>query len=207
MSKKCVVIICTILALLIIAALYFYSRHNTSEALAHNIPVFSYDKAKTKGWWSVGNINAQESVDPEQYDAQASGPINELPTASLTLHHGGPDDPEHTDRCFASLFYYSHPLKDIEAAYAEREQEMSKWGGSFEALDSKELTIKTHEGNKPYELRQYHTKTAMAGEYMSGVQVGFVALENGHIHIQGICQGPEYLNLTLPIIPSVSLRI
>jgi hypothetical protein len=105
-----------------------------------------------------------------------------------------------------SFSYYDFPVQSVEAAYAERETTMSSWGGSFEPLQSQENSIITPEGTKQYELRGYHTKTASSEKYLSGTQFGFIALNNGHIKIQGTCNTPEDLTLTLPIIAVVQLQ-
>lgn len=171
------------------------------------VPVFTFNQTLAPGWFNTSNYNSQANVDPETYDESISEPINQLPIASTGVHHNGPDNTDqHPDNCFVLFSYYDYPLDDILAAYTEYEERMNTWG-SFEQLGVSEQTITTPEGDKLYHLCNYQTIVDGGSNYMSGNQIGFVALSSGHIRIQGVCQTAKDLHLSTAILSSVQLRL
>lgn len=182
------------------ASLFIQARNNSAPALA-----FEFDSSSHDGWWSAGNTDVQDSAKSSNYNEVSYGPISDLPTASISVHHGGPNDEQPEDGCFFSFAYYNQPLTSLDTAYSNYESKL-KEAGLFEQIDSHEKTLPTPEGVKSYSLRSYHTKVEAPGEYMSGTQVGFIKLSEGHIEVRGTCQTPEDTALTLPVMDAVSLK-
>lgn len=191
------------------AAAFSYVRSQneatgTEQASSH--PVFHFDESQAPGWRSIGNTNPQSTVDTETYDEENFGSISQLPVANILVHHGGPDDEPLPDRCFVSLSYYDFPIESAADAHDKDEQEATKWGGSVELIDTRQKTIETFDGEKTYELRSYDSKVGTPGEFMSGIQAGFVTFDNSHIEVRGTCQTAEDSPLTLPIMDAISLH-
>lgn len=199
-AKILVISVIALAGVALAAGLFIQARNNAAPALA-----FEFDSSSHDGWWSAGNTNVQDSARSANYSEASYGPISDLPTASISVHHGGPNDEQPEDRCFLSFAYYDQPLKDIEAAYSNYESKLNE-SGTFEQIGSHEKTLPTPEGVKSYNLHSYHTKAGAPGEYMSGTQVGFLKLNEGHIEVRGTCQTPEDTALTLPVMDAVSLK-
>lgn len=180
---------------------YLYMKTN-EETQKPNAPVFTVDESQTMGWWSSPNTNAQASTNEDEYQY---GPFEELPIATIMVHHNSPDGERHADSCFVSFSYYDYLQASAAEAYDKFEARLTEFGSSYEPLGSTPQTISTPWGEKSYELRSYHTKATSAGEYLSGLQMGYVALDGGHITVQTVCKTPEDSALTLPIIPAVRL--
>lgn len=206
MKKKFSAMILIILLIGLTAiGVFIYTKNKPATPAATINPVFTYSKAKIADWWSIGNRNPQENIDLAQYDEAAYGPVSKLPVADLTIHHNGPNGKKYDDQCFVSFSHYDYPIESVEKSYQTYEETIDKWG-SFTHLKSQGQTIQTHQGPLTYELRDYHTETDSGGEFMSGAQVGFIALNKSHIAIKSTCKTAENLNLTLPILSAVSLQ-
>ncbi len=188
-----------VLALLCVATIVgLYIFNNPSY------PKFSHDSATIEGWWSSKNENLQK-VARSAGNNYRGDPIDTLPVADLTIHHGdrtGQSNPK--DACFVAFSYYDYPLAGLDAAYVEYE-DRKKAQGELKELDPSEHTITTFEGDETYELRQYDY-TIEGEDVLSGYQVGFVEMQSGHIRIEGVCKTAEDLQLTQPILETVTLN-
>ena len=167
-------------------------------------PKFSYDNAGTEGWWSSKNENLQK-VARSAGNNYRGDPIDTLPVADLTVHHGergSQNNPK--DACFVAFSYYDYPLAGLDAKYVEYE-DRKKAQGELKELDSAQHTIKTFEGDETYELRQYDY-TIEGEDVLSGYQIGFVEMQSGHMRIEGVCKTADDLALTHPILETVTLN-
>lgn len=188
-------------------ALFLHTKARNQSANHNSEFAFFFDSQQVPGWWSAGSTNPRESISPATYDEAMNGPVEKLPAASISIHHGGPEDKASTDHCFVMASYYPYLLDDVAAAYSEFREEQDSWGGRREHLASLQQTISTPEGKKPYELLRYRSvQPNDSREYLSGYQIGFVSLTNGHLRIEGVCKTPDDLALTLPVLPTLSLR-
>lgn len=195
-------------AILLIAALgssaYFIFLRPSEAASTNNELRFVADEHRLMGWWASPNTNAQAEVDREAYNEEQFGSIETLPVADLAVHHNTPDGKTYPDNCFISYSYYDYPLSDVAASYSKKEAEMNQYG-SAELLSSSDQSIATPRGSISYELRSYHVKANSSGQYLSGLQIGYAPLDEGHIFVQSVCKTPEDSALTLPLLSAVRL--
>lgn len=170
-------------------------------------PIFSFDATKAPEWWNGGNRNTQTDAktNASTYNEAANGPIKQLPTASIGINHNSPGSNQHDDGCFINYAYYDYQLDDLSSAYKNYEDRKTKWG-ELKQIDSLEQSIMTHEGTVPYELRQYDYTINTEEDILSGYQIGFAAMANGHLRIEGVCETADDLALTLPVLAAVTLR-
>lgn len=169
-------------------------------------PQFSYNSWGRDGWYESynGNLQAYATGLGDQYKGKE--PIEKLSIADLTVHHGeiGADKtPE--DNCFIGFSYFDYALENgLEAAYKEYEEGMIV-EGNLESFSSRANSLKTPDGNKEYELRQYDF-TVEGVTTLSGYQIGYIDLESAHIKIDGACRSTDDLALTLPILDAVTFK-
>ena len=207
MSKKFIISGAIVLAAVAGVAVYLYTQRPSAQAAAAQQPAFSFDSSHTTDWWSNGNSNPRDDIDPSTYDESLNGPIDSLPVSDLRVHHGGPGHATPADNCFVSASYYDHRLDDVAAAYSEYRQPTDKWGGTREQLGEISRTITTPEGEKSYQLLRYHfIQPGGSQEYLSGYQIGFANLAHGHLRIESVCKTPADLDLTLPILDRIQLH-
>lgn len=189
--------------LALIAVIAFIAGLYVSNTTSY--PTFSSDSSKTSGWWSSENENMQKVAKSAGSSYRGTEPIDKLPVADLTIHHGEKGTamaPE--DSCFTAFSYYDYPLDGLDAAYGEY-KDRKEAQGVLKELEPRELTIKTFEGDEKYTLRQYDY-TIEGEDVLSGYQVGFIELNDGYVRVEGVCKTAKDLALNLPIFESVSLN-
>jgi hypothetical protein len=164
-------------------------------------PAFSFDASNATGWWGSDNINVQD-VAGNNY--QGEEPKDKLPVADLTVHHGRPGETTPEDSCFTLFSYYDYPLEGIDAAhqdYIDRKEEL----GTLEQTNSLRQTIETFEGQKSYDLKQYDYEVE-GQDVLSGYQIGFITMSDGHIRTEGVCKTVKDLELVQPVLQTVRLN-
>lgn len=135
---------------------------------------------------------------------RGSEPIDRLPVADMTVHHGEKGTKAPTDNCFIAFSYYNYPLESLATAYNTYES-LKKEEGSLKPLQETNEIIKTYEGNKEFILRQYDFKVDR-DDALSGYEVGYIELASGHVRVEGVCNTADTLALTVPILGSVTLN-
>lgn len=185
-----------IMLIAVIVALYIFNNPT--------YPKFSYNDTDIEGWWSSKNENLQK-VAKSAGNNYRGEPIDKLPVADLTVHHGergSQSNPE--DSCFVAFSYYDYPLAGLDAAYVEYE-DRKKAEGELTALESSKQTLTTFEGDETYELRHYDL--SIEGEdVLSGYQVGFIEMSEGYVRVEGVCRAAENLEVTKPILEAITLH-
>lgn len=109
--------------------------------------------------------------------------------------------------CFVSVEYQEDVI-DIESKLQENQDILSK-NHQVATLETKELTMKTPEGEKPYSLHQSKI-TSADGSYdktgpKGGNQLGFIQLTDGYIKVLGNCDTAEELPETIAALNSVTM--
>lgn len=169
------------------------------------VPKFSTSLASDSGWWTGHNTNVQAMAKSIGSDYKGEEPIDKLPVADITIHHGEEGSKNApADNCFTSFSYYNQPLNDLAAAYKNYEDRKNQQSHA-EKLEPVKKTITTFEGNKDYELQRYNY--VIEGQnILSGYQVGFIPMSGGYIRTEGVCKTPADLDLLTPIIATVQLN-
>ncbi len=104
--------------------------------------------------------------------------------------------------CMVHFYYMTRPI-DPDTARADFLKTSTDFKGEVREIASKTLSISTPDGNKTYQLHQYHSKSST---YKNGVSLGYIPLENGHVEIKGICDKSDQLDEVLPVIEAVRLE-
>lgn len=170
-------------------------------------PGFAFEAQGVPDWWSSGNawISASD-IEPGTMG------VDELPIASISVHEcsagSGCEEPERDvvgGECFAMAFYKSS-LVDPTVAVASKMDEVRGFGTVVEELAVEELSITTPGGVVKYELHMHGMDNRSSETVMRGSAIGFIALEDGHIEVQGICQEASQLYKVIPVLESIALN-
>lgn len=168
------------------------------------VPTFSSSLSESDEWWTSENTNVQAMAKSLGSNYTGEEPVDKLPVADITIHHGDKDGKTTPDdSCFVAFSYFTYPLDSIEAAHAEYENRKNAQSEAVK-LDSITETLDTFEGNKEYELRRYNY-VIDGQDILSGYEIGFVSMSQSHIRIEGVCKTPENLDLLTPVIKTVTL--
>lgn len=198
MPKKPAPIIYSLIA---IAALFGIGYHIYGRIEASRpLPKFSFDTSKAPGWTGSKSVNIQDVAKSTTYRGEE--PIEALPIADITIHHGSAKDiPE--DNCFTMYSYYRRPLGAADTLYKEYVERKAK-DGTVEELSTTDQTIVTFEGDVSYQLKQLRY-TIEGKDTLQGYAIGFAPLPSGYIRIESVCKTAEDLTLTLPPLSAVTL--
>ena len=187
----------TLIALILLgiaaASVFTYNENNPQ------LPKFSLDSEKAKGWWTSSNVNIQEMARASK-DYQGIEPIDKLPISDLTVHHGSKGKPSE-DGCFISFSYYDYK-EDLDQKYKEYVDRKSE--GEVKTLEPVKKSLKTFEGDKEVTLQRYDY-TIEGQDVLAGYQIGYIALSSGHIRTETVCETPDDLDKSISIIDAVQL--
>lgn len=165
-------------------------------------PKFSYDGSKVSGWKGSENINLQ-TVAGSNY--QGKEPVDKLPVADLTVHHGESSTDIPDDNCFVMFSYFDYLLDDAGEAYKKYE-DSKKHQGSLTVLKPQKARIATYEGVKEFDMRRYDfTVGSDDDSALAGYQIGFIPLAGGYIRTEGVCKTADDLHLISSVVDAVEL--
>lgn len=204
-SKKLLVIISAIVVAgaLIAGGVLLWNHLKTTSTDSIDRPSFTFDTTTALDWWTSGSSWPSDQ-DVTQYEDSAP-----LPIVSFLAFEGVKDANDRIDQCFISASYYEGNV-DISFALQEKEYGMIKGrenSVSLSKIGEVLQTIKTSEGGKEYVIHQYDLTPAEGEEYQRGNEFGYVQLENGYIHIFGVCPTADMLGSTISAISALELKL
>ena len=115
-------------------------------------------------------------------DGWRQGPSNET---SMVLFGNARDDG--TSSCFVSA-QYEPGVVDVSKRLARAQRDVTA-----EKLPSASGVLKTEQGDKPYELHQFHVSGTGDIELMGGLGLGYVQLARGYVQLEAHCNTHEEL--------------
>lgn len=163
-------------------------------------PIFVFNESEAPDWWAGDSYNAQESVNPEEY--QGPEPIDTLPFASINVMKGKKG--EYATSCFVMFSYYNYNA-DISKLKAEKEAGTSSGDMNFKNIGEAQSRIQTIDGMKSFTLTKYELSGPGAENSMKGMSYGWIELKKGYIQVSGVCPTALELDGTLRISEAVSL--
>lgn len=183
----------------LISVFVFWQNGRQGSVATESIPkpFFSFDEAKSPGWWSGGN-NWQDIHDYTGDQITEA----ELPIADISVLQGTRQTP---GNCFVTAFYQKGVV-DIATALKEREDEMisaDEDSSSLKQVGTVQQTILTPDGIKEYTVYQYDMDVP---DVQRGNEFGFIPLDDGYVEVRGVCLTADLLPQTIPTLSAIKLN-
>lgn len=201
-NKKLLSIITLIIAIFICVGVVFALNSKqvlSTFGIASAAPVFTFDEVKGDGWWASENYNSQASANPEEY--KGDEPIDKLPVAGRTVLKGAKG--EYTTSCFVMFAYYDYKT-DVAQLQKEKDDEVAK-STSMKRIGSQELQFSVLGAPKSLTMTNYELIGKEAKDSMKGMSYGWLATDDGHISVSGVCPTAAELKSTAAAINALSL--
>ena len=156
-----------------------HSRVEAAGRSAETSP-FSFNTSGAEGWWQ-GAVDARSIVLFNERDAKG---------------------------CFVSLVY-KEGVVDRDRELSKRKSETESSGQySFVSAGSKQLSLRTSSGQKPYELHLSSIIVpAGADDVKRGQAFGYVQLIDGYVEAMGVCDTPEQIESIYPALTALSVDL
>lgn len=173
MNKKCnsktVVILLILLAVIGVASyISFLTNPNTKSNTSNQKPISLFSFTGAQNW--------------------RQGPTNKTSMALFSKERS-----DGTSACFTSAELRSGDV-DTNTETDKLQKSLSSTGGQATSLANTPSTLRTTEGDMPYELHQYRIDGGSSNkDTMQGLALGYVNLSEGHVKIEVHCEMIEDL--------------
>lgn len=165
-------------------------------------PAFAFDSAAMPGWYTGGN----NWPNPDDLEGGVMRK-NELPKADISIHQGVNEQDVIHGHCFTMAAFYDKAIDINEQLQKNVISSTGDDGRIITPVGTSDVAIMTYDGLKTLSLHKYDISGPAAKDLQRGMANGYVALSNGHLAIQSVCQESSQLDETVPVHSATSLVI
>lgn len=226
-NKRLLVAVAVFVLLLVgLAAFYILRNQDTGDSAFFNLNLdhlskteFVFDNEQFPDWVVAGNTYHDNEDKNESFTAfsvdqcQSGSYCRDLMSEDIakdqckTLHDQCEALQKTTDAGHCTIhLYHSNIQISPEEKIANNLKRNAELGIDSQEIGVKTLSMDTPEGDKSYQLHQYHSDNK-SGNYKSGVSQGYISLDSGHIDIRAICNESSQLDEVLPVLKAIRLTV